>query len=43
VIRAGVIRNLKSHRNQVGEPGRTPPGVLEALPGDRDDLDEALA
>jgi diacylglycerol kinase family enzyme len=42
VIRAGVIRNLKSHRNQAGTRPATPPGVLEALPDEPDDLDEAL-
>ncbi len=43
MIRAGVIRNLKSHRNQAGPRDATPPGVLEALPDQRDDLDEVLA
>jgi hypothetical protein len=43
VIRAGVIRNLKSHRNQAGPPADPPPGVLEAVPEKPDDLYEALA
>ena len=43
MIRAGVIRNLKSHRNQAGARAGTPPGVLEAQPGDPDDLDDVLA
>jgi diacylglycerol kinase (ATP) len=43
VIRAGVIRNLKSHRNQAGPRGDTPPGVLEALPGEPEELDDVLA
>lgn len=43
MIRAGVIRNLKSHRNQAGPQTSTPPGVLEAVPEDPDDLNETLA
>jgi hypothetical protein len=43
VIRAGVIRNLKSHRNQAAAPVVAPPGVLEAVPERPDDLDEALS
>jgi hypothetical protein len=43
VIRAGVIRNLRSHRNQAGAPNQTPPGVLEAMPSQPDDLPEVLA
>lgn len=43
MIRAGVIRNLKSHRNQAGPPAAAPPGVLEAVPEEPDDLYEALA
>jgi diacylglycerol kinase (ATP) len=43
MIRAGVIRNLKSHRNQAGARDATPPGVLEALPDEPDDLDEVLS
>lgn len=43
MIRAGVIRNLKSHRNQAGTPSRAPPGVLEALPDEPDELHETLA
>ena len=43
MIRAGVIRNLRSHRNQAGPRTQTPPGVLEAMPGQPEDLDEVLA
>ncbi|WP_041373445.1 diacylglycerol/lipid kinase family protein [Phenylobacterium zucineum] len=43
MIRAGVIRNLKSHRNLAGAPALAPPGVLEAVPERPDDLTEALA
>lgn len=43
MIRAGVIRNLKSHRNQAGAPAVVPPGVLQVLPDEPDDLYEALA
>ena len=43
MIHAGVIRNLKSHRNQAEGPRAMPPGVLEALPDQPDDLDEVLA
>lgn len=43
MIRAGVIRNLKSHRNQAAAPVDAPPGVLEAVPEKPDDLYEALA
>lgn len=43
MIRAGVIRNLKSHRNQAGARADAPPGVLEAVPEKPDDLYEALA
>lgn len=43
MIRAGVIRNLKSHRNQAAAPVEAPPGVLEAVPEKPDDLDEALS
>ncbi|MCR5876105.1 acylglycerol kinase family protein [Phenylobacterium sp. J426] len=43
MIRAGVIRNLKSHRNQSGARADAPPGVLEAVPEKPDDLYEALA
>ena len=42
MIRAGVIRNLKSHRNQTRTPVDAPPGVLEAVPEKPDDLHEAL-
>ena len=43
MIRAGVIRNLKSHRNQAAPPVDAPPGVLEAVPERPDDLNEALS
>ena len=43
MIRAGVIRNLKSHRNQAGPKDDTPPGVLEAMPGEPEELDDVLA
>jgi len=43
LIRAGVIRNLKSHRNQAAAPADAPPGVLEVVPDQPDDLYEALA
>lgn len=43
MIRAGVIRNLKSHRNQAAAPVVAPPGVLEAVPERPDDLHEALS
>lgn len=43
MIHAGVIRNLKSHRNQKGGAAGAPAGVLEALPQDADELHETLA
>lgn len=42
MIRTGVIRNLKSHRNQAGTPADTPPGVLEVVPDEPDELYDAL-
>lgn len=43
MIRAGVIRNLKSHRNQGGAPASVPAGVLEVKAGEPDELHETLA
>ncbi len=43
MIRAGVIRNLKSYRNQDGPPATVPAGVLEVKAGEPDELNETLA
>lgn len=42
MIHAGVIRNLKSHRNRAAAPADMPPGVLEVAPGEPDELYDAL-
>lgn len=42
MIHAGVIRNLKSHRNRAGAIADLPPGVLEVVAGEPDELYDTL-